>query len=253
MNFRFRLPSLGLALALLLGLLLPIAPARADAGRWLGSPSYAELSAELSSLRPGTGAQARTLSPDQQKRYDDLLALQAAIVRSDDRAQVDNRSQHSVGIFARSKKAPADASYEFLVLGPGHENDDDFDLIGIYLPAGVSLEWGDGHGVAAATSPRLARLLEGQRLVVSDPAPAEPATTSPATASPATTSPAKTSYTTTSPAKTSLATTPPATASSAYRLDLPTFAVVSTSDKVAAVPALSQDDLDAHPETAPVD
>jgi len=224
MNFRFRLPSLGLALALLLGLLLlPITPARADAGRWLGSPSYGELSAELSSLRPGTGAQARTLSADQQKRYDDLLALQAAIVRSDDRAQVDNRSQHSVGIFARSKKAPADASYEFLVLGPGHENDDDFDLIGIYLPAGVSLEWGDGHGVAAATSPRLARLLEGQRLVVSDPASANPATT------------------------------PPATPSSAYRLNLPTFAAVSTSDKVAAVPTLSQDDLDAHPETAPVD
>ena len=224
MNFRFRLPSLGLALALLLGLLLlPITPARADAGRWLGSPSYGELSAELSSLRPGTGAQARTLSADQQKRYDDLLALQAAIVRSDDRAQVDNRSQHSVGIFARSKKAPADASYEFLVLGPGHENDDDFDLIGIYLPAGVSLEWGEGHGVAAATSPRLARLLEGQRLVVSDPASANPATT------------------------------PPATPSSAYRLDLPTFAVVSTSDKVAAVPNFSQDDLDAHPETAPVD
>jgi hypothetical protein len=222
MNRFFRLPALGLALAVLLGfLLLPVAPARADAGRWLGSPSYGELSSEIVSLRPKAGAQGQSLTADQQKRYDDLLVLQSAIARSDDRAQVDNRSQHSVGVFARYKKAPADSRAEFFVLGPGHETDDDFELVGLYLPAGVALEWGDGHGVAAAPAPRLARLLEGQRLRVSDPAPVDPADE--------------------------------ASAGPAYRLDLPSFAVVSRSEQVVDLPALSQDDLDAHPETAPVD
>lgn len=222
MNRFFRLPALGLALAVLLGfLLLPVAPARADAGRWLGSPSYGELSSEIVTLRPKAGAQGQSLTADQQKRYDDLLVLQSAIARSDDRAQVDNRSQHSVGVFARYKKAPADSRAEFFVLGPGHETDDDFELVGLYLPAGVALEWGDGHGVAAAPAPRLARLLEGQRLRVSDPAPVDPADET--------------------------------SAGPAYRLDLPSFAVVSRSEQVADLPALSQDDLDAHPETAPVD
>jgi len=223
MNRFFRLPSLGLALAVLLGfLLMPLAPARADAGRWLGSPSYAELSSEIASLRPSAGAPGRSLSPDQQKRYDDLLALQSAVARSDDRAQVDNRSGHSVGVFARYKKAPANAPAEFFVLAPGHETDDDFDLVGLYVPAGVALEWGEGHGVGANSAPRLARLLEGQRLRLSDPAPAEP-------------------------------TAAEAAATPAYRLDLPSFAVVSSSDQVGDLPALSQDELDAHPETAPVD
>ncbi len=225
MNRFFRLPSLGLVLAVLFGcLLLPVAPVRADSGRWLGSPSYGELSNEIVSLRPRAGAQGQSLSADQQKRYDDLLALQSAIARSDDRAQVDNRSQHSVGVFARYKKAPADSGAEFFVLGPGHETDDDFELVGLYLPAGVALEWGDGHGVAAASAPRLARLLEGQRLRLSDPAPVEPA-----------------------------AEASDASAAPAYRLDLPAFAVVSSSKQVADLPALSQDDHDAHPETAPVD
>ncbi|MCS5693746.1 hypothetical protein NZK33_17445 [Cyanobium sp. FGCU-6] len=218
----FRLLSLGFALAVLLGvLLLPLAPARADAGRWLDSPSYAELSGAIASLRPTAGAPGKSLSPDQQKRYDDLLALQAAIARSDDRSQVDNRSSHSIGVYTRYKKAPANSPAEFVVLAPGHETDDDFDLIGLYLPAGVALEWGEDHGVGAAGAPRVARVLEGQRLRVSDPAPVEPAAE--------------------------------ATPAPAYRLDLPSFAVVGSSDQVAELPALSQDELDAHPETAPVD
>ena len=263
MNRPFLRAGLGLALSLLLGLLLP-SPVRADAGRWLGSPSYAELRSEIDALR-GVAA-SRSLSAEQQQRYNDLITLQAAIVRSDDRAQLDNRSGHSLGLFARSKTAPADAAAEFLVLAPGHASDDDLDLIALYLPAGVALEWGDGRSLAAAPAPRLARLLEGQQLQVSDPLvvdpasgtggpPPAPSTPAPAPAAP----PTATKGSGISASATAASSTAAATAAASaaqpvvYRLDLPSFAVVGSDPQVTSLPAMAQDDLDAHPETAPVD
>lgn len=279
--FLRRLAAAAACLLLLVGCVLaPALPARADSGRYLRSSSYAELASEIASLRPSAGSTTTPLTADQQRRLEDLTALQKAIASSDDRAQIRNRSSHSVGIFARYKKEPIGTPASFYVLGPGHETDDDYELVGLYVPSGVSLRWGvEGGAPATSTGPRVARVLEGQRLRLKDgvPVPAEPATETRAT----TTAPGSFAYTpptsaTTrprvpasrsapAPAPSSASATPaaspvPAVASGApqadpvvYALDLPVFSIAGSSDAVVALPTFLQSELDLQPETAPLD
>ncbi|KEF42588.1 MAG: hypothetical protein ER33_04815 [Cyanobium sp. CACIAM 14] len=147
-------------LALVVGLfgLLWVAPALADAGRFLTSESYAELQASLE----------QTSDP---QRLAELQQLQAAIASSDDRAQLSNRSSHNLGIFARYKKDPATTPARFYVLGPGHETDDDYEPVGLLVPPEVSLSWSDSGEVSAAAAPRVLRVLEGEQLELTDAAP----------------------------------------------------------------------------------
>jgi hypothetical protein len=249
-------------------LAVPAAPAHADAGRYLSSDSYAEVIAELRTLQSSPGEAPRTLNAQQQQRLADLTALRTAIAASDDRAQIRNASHHSVGVFARYKKEPASTPASFYVLGPGHETDDDFELVGLYVPAGVRLEWGDGGGSAASTAtPRVARVLEGQKVRLTDgvtPAAAVSAPAAPASAPPA----ARTTYGTSGSSTKNLPSAASPLSSSAapraaqastapeavtYALNLPVFSLDTRSEAVAPLLALSQAELDSHPETAPLD
>jgi hypothetical protein len=152
-----------------------------------------------------------------------LLCLSlAAPARADGRAQLRNDSSHNVGVFLHFKKDPPDSPAPVAVLAPGHETDDDFDLVGLYLPADVALNW-DAGGSPASAAPRLALVLDGQQLRLSDPItdPAEPAVAEPA-----------------------------------YRLNLPLADLLddkAASSLTAELPTLSQADLDAQPESAPTD
>jgi hypothetical protein len=93
-----------------------------------------------------------------------LLCLSlAAPARADGRAQLRNDSSHNVGVFLHFKKDPPERPAPFAVLAPGHETDDDFDLVGLYLPADVALSWPAGDEPATA-APRLARVPDGQQL-----------------------------------------------------------------------------------------
>lgn len=212
------------ALAALLVLCFSVAPgvARADAGRWLTSPSYAELSEELSALQGPEGGPAPSLSASQQQRLADLTALEQAIAASDERSQVRNDSSHNLALFTLSKKAQPGTAPSLGVLAPGHETDDDYSVVALVVPASVSLQWDDTGSAAAASSGRLLRLPEGEVLQVSDPAAAETAPTGESGAV-------------------------------AYQLSLPPFSLQPTLPDGSAAPALSQADLDAEAETAPVD
>ena len=83
-------------------------------------------------------------------------------------AQLRNDSTHNVGVYLRFKKDPPASPAPFSVLPPGEETDDDFDLVALYVPA--------------APGPRLASVVAGQQVRLSDPAPdpADPAAQSPA-------------------------------------------------------------------------
>lgn len=199
-----RLRRLVLAVALGVVMLCWGAPALADAGRFLSSQSAADLEAAITATRDP-------------QRLADLQALQSAVASSGDRAQLSNASSHSLGVFARYKKEPADTPASFYVLGPGHDTDDDYELVGLLVPPQVALNWGEAGHLDAAPSARVARILEGQQLQLSDPA--EPA----------------------------------ADGAAAYQLSLPVFRVDSRLAGVAEVPALSQQELDLAPETAPLD
>lgn len=152
-----------------------------------------------------------------------LLCLSlAAPARADGRAQLRNDSSHNVGVFLHFKKDPPERLAPFVVLAPGHETDDDFNLVGLYLPADVALNWEAG-GAPASAAPRLARVPDGQQLLLSDPIAdaAEPVAAEPA-----------------------------------YRLNLPLADLLdgrAAAALTAELPALSQADLDAQPESAPTD
>jgi hypothetical protein len=227
---RPRLRWLGALTALLL-LCLTVAPGRcwADAGRWLASPSYAELSQELAALHGPDGGPAPSLSAAQQQRLADLTVLEQAIAASDDRSQIANASSHNLGVLTLSKKALPGTAATFGVLAPGHETDDDFSVVALVVPPEVSLQWGEAGQAKAQASGQLLRLPEGAVLRVSDPAPdAAAASGDPATAS-AEPSPV------------------------AYALNLPPFALERSLPDGNTAPSLSQAELDAQPESAPLD
>ena len=146
----------------------------------------------------------------------------------------------------QNKKDPADQPPSFYVLGPGHSSDDDFDLVALLIPPGVSLGWGEGGEAAAiSTGPRVVRVLEGQQLAVREAAPAAegPATTAQAAAAkPAT--PA-----TASGGKAAAVAAAPVT----YQLSQPPFQVLARWEPQLTLPELSQVALDQERETAPVD
>jgi len=219
------------ALTALLLLCFSVAPglAWADAGRWLGSPSYTELSQELEALQGPDGGPAPRLSPSQEQRLADLSVLEQAIAASDDRSQIANASSHNLGVLTLSKKALPGTAATFGVLAPGHETDDDFGVLALVVPPHVSLQWGEAGQAAAQASGRLLRLPEGAVLRVSDPAPDAAEATG----------------------DTAQASDEPGPVS--YALSLPPFALQASLADGSEAPGLSQAELDTQPESAPVD
>jgi hypothetical protein len=218
------------ALAVLLLLCLTAVPgqAGADAGRWLDSPSTVELRQELQALQGPDGGPAPSLSAAQQQRLADLTVLEQAIAASDDRSQVRNTSSHNLGVLTLSKKARPGTAASLGVLAPGHDTDDDFSVVALVVPAGVSLQWGETGQAAAEASGRLLRLPEGAVLRVGDPASDAADGTGDTEAS---------------------GQADPV----AYALNLPPFALQASLSDGEEAPALSQADLDAQAESAPVD
>jgi hypothetical protein len=145
------------------------------------------------------------------------LAGPAPAHASGDRSQINNASTHNVGVFARYKKDLPSQPASFYVLGPGHETDDDFEIVGLYVPANVRLAWGESDGAAATAAPRVAHVLEGEQLAVADLVDDSQ---------------------------------PDAVA---YQLSLPASAVDTTLASVDALPSFSQAQLDLELETAPLD
>jgi len=179
-------------------------PVLADAGSFLSSQSYADLQAAIAS----------TKDP---QRLAELQQLQEAVAASGDRAQISNETSHNLGVFARYKKEPIGSPASFYVLGPGHQSDDDYELLALLVPPQVSLNWGEAGQLDGAPEPRLARILEGEQLEITE------------------------------------AVKPLPEGSSGYQLNLPAFTVNNSLDLVAEVPSLSQLDLDQAVETAPLD
>jgi len=200
-----------------LGLLCWLSPgvpaAQADALNTVDTPEYQQLTSELSGLQ----AKGTSLTAAQSQRLADLQQLEAAIAGANDRATISNASTHNLGIFARYKKEPAEQPASFYVLGPGHQSDDDYEVLALYVPPQIDLSWGEQAGQSGVSSPRVVRVLPGEELEVAEGTEAPEA-----------------QFTT-------------------YELSLPAFALETQDAQLASIPRLSQDDLDAQAETAPVD
>jgi hypothetical protein len=205
---RRRLSRLVFALAALVAVLLPPAPAQAASTPTEAPPAVAALRQELDSLQKQPGL----YTSQQARRLADLSRLETAIGPATDRPTVDNATTHNLGVFVRGKRQDPEQPAPFAILGAGHETDDDAETVALFLPADVPLSW-PGHPAETGTTPaRVARLLPGQELSVSE-----------------------------------------GEGGKGYRLNLPAFSLETDSPDLAALPSLSQADLDTQPETAPVD
>lgn len=155
-----------------------------------------------------------------------VLVLPAAPVRADagDRAQIENASSHSLGLFARYKKDAPGVAARFYVLAPGHQTDDDYEPLALLVPPGVSLSSADRATTSGVTpKPRLAPITPNLPLTVQDSAPAEAADTQ------------------------------GADAPIGFVLDQPVPDLVSALPGVDELPGFDQATLDQQPETAPLD
>jgi hypothetical protein len=219
--WRQRLSAALLSLAALLVLALPASPASAApapasttavasavSATVEGTPLRAALSKELEALQTQSGL----YSVQQARRLADLSRLETAIADSSDGATVDNATDHSLGLFVRGKRQRQDQPATFVVLGPGHQIDDDVESVALFIPANVPVSWPGRAADAAATPARVVPLLPGEELEVSAPESGQ-----------------------------------------GYRLSLPAIALDSERPELGALPSFSQSELDAQPETAPID
>lgn len=145
------------------------------------------------------------------------------------RSQVCNDSSHNLAVLTLYKKAQPGTAASLGVLAPGHETDDDYSVVALVVPPEVSLQWGEAGQEAADTTGRLLPLPEGTALRVSDPTPEAAAASGD---------------------------TPQASAEPgpvAYALNLPPVALERSLPDGSTAPALSQADLDAEAESAPLD
>ncbi|MEB3318010.1 MAG: hypothetical protein VKO39_07715 [Cyanobacteriota bacterium] len=205
---RQRLTPLALVFAVVVAWLLPLAPAQAATAPSATPPAWQQLRQELGSLQEQPGLHTNR----QAQRLADLSRLETAIDDPSKPATVVNNTSHNLGVFVRSHRQDPQRPATFAVLAPGHETDDDEEIVALFLPAGVPVSWPGHHADSLANAARVARLLPGQALRVSD-----------------------------------------AEGAQGYGMNLPAFALETESADLVALPAFSQNDLDAQSETAPVD
>lgn len=147
-----------------------------------------------------------------------LFWIAPADASSGDRAQLSNYSHHNLGVFATYKKDPPGSAGQFYVLAPGHETDDDYNLIAVLVPPQVSLSWVESGSLPSSSTSRLLPIGEGEQLQITDreipgadPQPVN------------------------------------------YELNLPAAGLEATLPSIADLPSFTQAELDQQPETAPLD
>ena len=189
-------------------------PSWADAGKFIKSQDYADVTQAIDRLvnakdNPGD----LNLSSEQLQLKLSALQLQKYILESaEERAQCTNNTGRTIGIYAKSKKAPASAPSTLYYLGAGETTDDDFDCDGIYLPSGANVTLSPLAAAQELTEPIAVRVVDGTRLAISS----NPQT-------------------------------------GAIELNVPPAQVVTTGENNWAIPALTQADIDAQKPNAPQD
>jgi hypothetical protein len=163
-TLRHRLLHLTVGLLALLALVFPLAPAQAELSSNDTSPAWQQLRKELDTLQGQQGI----YTIQQARRLADLSRLDTALADSNDRPTVDNATTHNLGVFVRSKRQAADQPATFAVLGAGQETDDDAETVALYVPANVPVSWAGREPDSGATPVRVARLLPGEDLRVSE-------------------------------------------------------------------------------------
>lgn len=163
-----RLKPILVAIVLLVNLLLA-QPVWADAGKFIKSQDYTDVTQAIDELvKSKDNPDASDLSLEQLQLKLSALQLQKYILESaEERAQCTNNTGKTLGVYAKSKKELAAAPSTLYYLGAGKTTDDDFDCDGIFLPSGTSFTLSPLVSAKALTEPIALKIVDGTHLVVS--------------------------------------------------------------------------------------
>lgn len=113
-------------------------PAWADAGKFMKTPEYTEVTQTINNLLNSPEKSDLSAAEIQQKLGN--LRLEKYIMETaEERSQCRNETGKTLAVYTKSKKAPANQPSTLYYLGTGQKTDDDYVCEGIYLPSGAKL------------------------------------------------------------------------------------------------------------------
>ena len=141
---------------LLLNILL-VRPAWADAGKFIKTPEYTEVTQAIADLK--NPEKTTDLAPEAiQQKLADLRFQKYVLETAEERSVCRNDTGKTLGIYTKSKKAVLPT---ISFLGAGQATDDDIECMGIFLPAGSKVASGSAEGFA---DPVVAKFVPGTQL-----------------------------------------------------------------------------------------
>lgn len=161
--FKFAL----VAMVLLVNLLFA-QPSWADRGKFMKSPDYAEVTQAIATLLQAKDApdESGLTSEEIQQKMAGLQLQKYILETSEERARCSNKTGKTLGVYLRSKKAPASSPSTLYYLGNGETTDDDFDCNGIYLPTGTNVAFSPLVAAQELTEPLALKIVDGTQFTI---------------------------------------------------------------------------------------
>lgn len=146
---------------LLLNVLL-VRPAWADAGKFMKSPEYTQVTqaiADLTNPEKPTNLSAEAV----QQKLADLRFQKYILETAESRSTCSNQTGKTLAIYAKTKKAETLPTLYYL--GAGETTDDDVECVGIYLPGASKVDFGADQQELA--EPIAIKFVPGTKLIAS--------------------------------------------------------------------------------------
>ena len=135
-------------------------PAWANAGKFMQTPDYAEVTQAISDLtNPEKTAE---MSPDViQQKLADLRFQKYILETAEARSNCRNQTGETIAIYAKHKKSTAAPTLYFL--GTDQAVDEDMECVGLYLPGGSKIVLGNAE--QELTDPLVLKVVPGTQLI----------------------------------------------------------------------------------------
>lgn len=137
-----------------------VQPAWADAGKFMKTPEYAEVTQAIADLT--NPAKTTDLSADViQQKLADLRFQKYILETAESRSTCSNQTGKTLGIYAQPKKSTTAPTLYYLA--DGETTDDDVECVGIYLPGASKIA--SGLGMQALTEAIAIKVVPGTQLI----------------------------------------------------------------------------------------
>jgi hypothetical protein len=151
-----------LLISVLLLNVLVVRPAWADAGKFITTPEYTEVTqaiADLTNPEKTTDLSAEAI----QQKLADLRFQKYILETAESRSTCTNQTGKTLGIYAKTKKSTAAPTLYYLA--DGETTDDDVECVGIYLPGTSKIT--SGTAIQELTDAVAIKVVPGTQLITS--------------------------------------------------------------------------------------